>query len=307
MATKLYINYLRNYDISEQNISVTVRKILLRSDRNLQIKYSTGGQILSVDYDFSSAPVTGISEVTPNGYDDLVYRYMVDNEHLHLWIACFVPENTGIPTPDYQELTYDAMASVFLATGETSDLETASASPPSWIPTALTELQKKERVISKIKKWRDQVKTWLFESPTYAALVPDILTHLGYWLKSADYTIKLLWDEKVAGTTTYDWSVLEAVIDEAIKGPSTLDPDGDGAYNIEFFMNLKTAISSFPTGPTFGVIWVDWWSLTGTSTADDVSRVPNVVTSILTHSDMAHRIKSNIPNDYNPLSEYWTS
>ncbi|MYB01987.1 MAG: hypothetical protein F4118_12400 [Acidimicrobiaceae bacterium] len=303
---RIHINFLRLSDLPAGHTADKVLKILWLGNDTAQVKSSNNGQIRVFNLDFSNAPVTTDSQETPNGYSDIVYRYHKTTEMLNLWIACFVPDNTGIPNPDYEERMYDARTSIFLATGETNDVETPSGASPSWIPTALTELQKKERVISKIKKWREQVKRWLFEAPTYAALVPDILTHLGYWLKAADYTIKLLWDEKVAGTTTYDWSVLEAVIDEAIKGPSTLDPDGDGAYNVEFFMNLKTAISSFPTGPTFGVIWVDWWALTETSTADDVSRVPNMVTSILIHSDMANRIKGNIPTDYNPLTEYWS-
>lgn len=99
--------------------------------------------------------------------------------------------------------------------------------------------------------------------------------------------------------------MLEAVIDKAILGPSTLDPDGDGAYNAEFFMNLNTAISSFPNGPTFGVLWVDWWSLTSTSTVTDVSRVSNMVTDILTHAEQASRVKANLPTNYNPTTKYW--
>ncbi|MYK36129.1 MAG: hypothetical protein F4036_00030 [Gammaproteobacteria bacterium] len=301
MATKLYINYVRSNKVPGV---MDIAKIHVIEDRHLKISPDTGGQIASRDFDFRSSPVSEGSQVSPNGYADIIYRYLVDEDDLHLWIAVGVPTNTVLPKPDYQEIEYSAAATVFLASGETDTVEEAVIPTPDWVPGVLTDADKKERVKGKLDKWREQVKHWLREAPIYATLVRDIYTHLGFWLRSADYTIKVLWDEKVAGTTTYDWSVLEAIIDEAIKGPTTLDPDGDGAYNAEFFMNLNSAISSFPNGPTFGALWVNWYALTSTSTSSDVDRI-HVITDILTHADMSSRIKANMPDGYNPTLEYW--
>lgn len=301
MATKLYISYVRSDKVPGV---MDIAKIHVIEDRHLQISTDTGGQIASQDFDFRNSTPTDDSKNSPNGYADIIYRYLVDSDDLHLWIAVGVPTDTEMPSPDYQETEYSSAATVFLAAGETDTVEVSVVPTPNWVPGLLTDAQKKEKVKAKLSKWRDQINHWLREAPIYATLVKDIYTHLGFWLRSADYTIKVLWDEKNDGTTTYDWTVLEAIIDEAIKGPTTLDPDGDGAYNAEFFMNLNSAIASFPNGPNFGVLWTNWYTLTSASTSADVDRV-HVITDILTHDEMASRIKSNMPSNYNATLEYW--
>lgn len=299
MATKLYINYVRQ---SAVPTAPEVKKILVREDRHLQIKRVVDDIDVVTDFDFRLSPQTNRSINTPNGYADTIYRYLVDSSDLHVWVAGVVPENISLPKPDYQVIEHSAAATVFKVSGETDSVDTLSGTQPAWIPGALTTAEKKTRAITQIKAWRAQKRTWLLEAPEYADLVPNITTHLGYWLRSADYVLKLMFDMGVAGTL--DWLIVEAIAKEAIKGPRTLDPDGDGAYNVEFFQRLKVAAASYPTGPTFGALWVRTWDL---SEVDDVDRVADFTADVIqSHGQTTDRTYHNIPADYNSTADYWS-
>lgn len=298
----VHVNFLRADDLPTGQTVDETRKILWLGDDTAQVKCFDGVQIKAFNCDFSNAPVTVDSQETPNGYSDIIYRYHKTAELLSLWIACIVPDNTEIPKPDYQIFSPTAAATLWKAVGENDDVETALQSPPDWIPGALTTQQKKDRAITKIKAWREQKKAWLLESPEYADLVPEITKHLGYWLRSADYVLKLMYDMGVAGTL--DWLIVEAIAKEATKGPRTLDPDGDGAYNVEFFQRLKVAAAGYPTGPTFGALWVRTWDLSDVS---DVQRVADFTADVIqSHGQTTDRTYHSIPADYNSTAVYWS-
>lgn len=309
MATKLYINYVRQSDVPSAH---PVKKIHVRADKYIQVKerHPGHGGIDTIDhYNFSNAVETQGSVQVPRGYSEILYRYMIDADGtLHAWICCVVPENTALPVPDYQEKEYTSgfPVAVFLAQGETNTLDNGGGQP-NWLPGALTTADKKARAITKIRAFREQKKTWLLEAPEYADLVSNIVTHLGYWLRSADYVIKLMYDQGVAGTL--DWLIVEKIAAEAIKGPRTLDPDGDGAYNVGFFQRLKVATTNFPTGPSFGALWVRTWDLTGVG---DVDRVADFTANVIsshgsTDPALPDRTYHDIPATYNSTTEYWTS
>jgi len=300
MATKLYINYVRQ---SAVPLAPEVKKILVLSDRHLQIKRVVDGVDIVTDFDFRTSSRTTESLNTPNGYADTIYRYLIDNSDVHVWIAGVVPTGVSLPKPDYQVIEHSAAATVFKVSGETDSAETPSGTQPAWIPGALTTAEKKVRAIRAIKSWREQKKSWLLEAPEYADLVPNITTHLGYWLRSADYVLKLMYDMGVSGT--FDWLIVEAITKEAIKGPRTLDPDGDGAYNTEFFQRLKVASVGYPTGPTFGALWVRTWDLTDVV---DVDRVLDFTADVIqSHGQATDRTYHNIPADYDSTAIYWST
>lgn len=301
MATKLYINYVRRSDVPTAR---EVRKILLREDRHIRITHSVDGDQTATDYDFTASPTTGTSEVTPNGYADTIYRYLIDDSHLHVWIACAVPINMALPKPDYQVITATGAATVFLADGETGTIdESLTTSPPDWIPGALTTSEKKARAITAIKAWREQKRIWLLESPEYADLVPNISTHLGYWLRSGDWVINQEFTKPDA--TRYDYLIIAEIAKQAALGPRTLDPDGDGSYNVEFFQRLKAAAASFPNGPSFGALWVQTWDLTSVS---DVTRVDDFTADVIqSHGQTLDRTYHNLPAAYDSTADYWSS
>ena len=323
MATKLYINYVRKADISGEideirriHLAANCKRVHIREDDSFH------NMVIMRVYDFQNATQTeGSVQVPRPGYSDNIYRYMIDaDDVLHLWICCAVPLNTPLPVPDYQirEFSGYGTKTVWLANGE-QDRIVSGGSAPGWVPGALTEQQKKDRVITAIQAWRTRKKAWLLESLEYADLIPEISKHLGLWLRAADYGLSELWRLKVAGTITYDWLVLEAIVKEATKGPLTLDPDGDGAYNVEFFDTFRGLIAAYPSGPTdAAAIWVNWWELTGSSTAADVARRnmnDYIYGADVSQSDRDARRFAWRPTDvstpvsfatYNPTAKYWT-
>lgn len=312
MAVRIHVNFLRASDLPTGETVDKVRKILWLGSDTLQLKCYNGGQIKAFNCDFSNAPVTLDSQVTPNGYADIIYRYHKTDDNLHLWIAAVVPDNTEIPKPDYQVFSPTAATTVWKAVGENDDVETSLRPAPDWIPGTLSEAEKRARVGVALQAWREKKKVWLLESPQYADVIPEITKHLSLWLRAADYVLHELYGDKVVGTLTYDWLLLEAIAKEATKGPVTLDPDGDGAYNVEFFQHFATLVDSYPNGPTaFAALWVNWWELTGTSTVADVTR-KNMVTEVLMPTDTVDtRTKAwtdGVTLDaYNPATVYWTS
>lgn len=311
MATKLYINYVRQADVPTAH---PVKKIQLRSEKYIQIKERNPahGGIDTIDhFNFANAPETEGSVQVARGYAEIVYRYMVDADGtLHAWICCVVPENTALPVPDYQVKEYGSDAtfpvSVFLATGETDTLDNGGGQP-NWIPGALTTAEKKARAITAIQAWREQKQTWLLEAPEYADLVPDIINHLGYWLRSADWVLNQEFTKDDA--TRYDWLIIAAIAKAAAKGPRTLDANGDGSYDVEFFRRLKAAATAFPTGPNFGALWVRTWDLTGVA---DVRRVSDFTADVInshgsTSPLLVDRTYHNLPSSYDSTAEYWTT
>lgn len=309
MATTLYINYVRSADVPGVR---DVRHVYIWRDKVLCAKVMTGADTSEeVYYDFRNAAETLGSVSRPNGYSDFIYRYRIEGDTVHLWVAVGVPRDTPLPKPDYQVLETDVSAdagglSIFLATGETIDTSQPHRGTHDWVPGALTDAEKKARAIAKIKAWREQKKAWLLEAAEYADLVPNIVTHLGYWLRSADYVLKVMYEAGVAGTL--DWLLVEAIAKEAIKGPRTLDPDGDGAYNVVFFQRLKAAAVSFPTGPDFGALWVQTWDLTDVSDVDRVSDFTAEVIHSHGSSDplLPDRTYHSLPSSYNSTSVYWS-
>lgn len=313
MATKLYINYVRAADMPS-GIN-EVRRLKMKEDKNLFIDSHDGTNAVQHAYDFRGTPQDDHrSYVSPNGYNDLVYRYMVDGDGVHLWVCCIVPANTDMPSPDYQEITAAANTTVFIASGQT-DSALGTATVPNWIPQTFTDAAKKARAVEAIKAWRMRKKAWLLESPEYADLIPEITKHLGYWLRAADYAIWYEFDQKKrddAGesiTGAKDWLIIEAMAKEMSKGPLTLDPDGDGAYNAEFFQRFRAfiygatapSVPAHPTGPSQGVLYLN---TTATWTSpDDVERVEFTYT-LMQHASQRTRY-AGLSAAYNPTTEYW--
>ena len=307
--TKLYLNFVAEGDIQ----APVVKKVILRSNKILQIKRVVGGADVVTEYNFANSAVTD-GTVSRSDYSDSLYRYRVDAEGtVHLWIAVVVPDGTDMPASDYQELTYSAIASVWKIATENWTIETASGTQPDWIPGALTDAQKKARFVVAIKRWREQIKTWLLESPQYADLITDITRHLALWLRGADFVIYK--EATKADADRYDWLILEAIVNEAIKGPRTLDANGDGAYDVEFFRLFRSVITGAPNGPTFGALWVQTWDLTQVS---DVTRVNNFKSLILSHGSTNQyyqdRTYHNLPaitdttaTGYDATADYWSS
>ena len=308
MATKLYINYVRLSEFPAARYEV--KQLYLSADKVLNAITTENGRT-RWRFRFSISAETVGSVQTPHGYHDTVYRYMVKGDTVHLWVCVAVPTDTEMPVPDYQELTLSGATEIFAATGETINTAVEGNNNYGWVPgSTLSDAEKKARAIAKIKAWRAQKKAWLLEAPEYADLVPNIVTHLGYWLRSADYVIWYEFNKKNTNANgAYDWDIIEEIAKEAIKGPRTLDPDGDGAYNVEFFQRLKVAATGFPTGPTFGALWVRTWDLTSVGNVDRVADfTANVISSHgSTDSSLPDRTYHDIPVTYNSTTEYWTS
>jgi len=302
----LDIQYIR---ASEVPTLPEVLKIIAIANKRLQVKTRMDTTVSTYDFDFRLSGTTrkGTIGLSPQGHANILYQYFVSASDLDATLVCPVPANTPLPTPLNQRKEISTFPSnLFIATGETAVAETTHA-VPSWIPGALSETEKKERFIHKVKAWREQIKKWLLEAPQYADLVPDIINHLGYWLRAADWVIHQEATKAVA--QRYDWLILEAICKEAMLGPRTLDADGDGSYDVVFFRRLKEAATTFPNGPGFGALWVQTWDLTSPA---DVSRVADFTANVInthgsTNSFSPDRTYHNLPAAYDPTAEYWSN
>ena len=319
MAAKIHLNFVRKADISGEideirriHLAANCKRVHIREDDSFH------NMVIMRVYDFQNATQTeGSVQVPRPGYSDNIYRYMIDaDDVLHLWICCAVPLNTPLPVPDYQirEFSGYGTKTVWLANGE-QDRIVSGGSAPGWVPGALTEQQKKDRVITAIKAWRAKKKAWLLESPEYADLIPEITKHLGYWLRAADYAIYYEWNRKNTDVDgAYSWDIIEAMVKEATKGPLSLDPDGDGAYNVEFFqafraliyghddtVNNQNDIPAHPNGPSHGTIWLNTESTW--AAASDVQRQTLNYTLITAQSSRF----TGLTTAYNPTNQYWSS
>ncbi|MCY3739906.1 MAG: hypothetical protein OXH00_02680 [Candidatus Poribacteria bacterium] len=315
MAAKIHLNFVRKADISGEideirriHLDTNCKRVHIREDDSFH------DEVITRQYDFQNAAQTeGSVQVPRPGYSDNIYRYMIDaDDVLHLWICCAVPLNTPLPVPDYQikEFSGSGTKTVWLANGE-QDSIVLGGSAPGWVPGALTEQEKKDRTITAVKAWRARKKAWLLESPEYADLIPEITKHLGYWLRAADYAIKVEFTKKVDGDNdAYDWPIIEAIAKEMTKGPLSLDPDGDGAYNVEFFQAFRGLIygstvvpivPAHPNGPSQGVLWLN----TGTTwaSAADVERQTFTYSLMETQSTRYAGLSAT----YISTHEYWSS
>ena len=299
MATKVYLNFVPVGRIT----APVVKKVQVVGDKDLHIKRVVNGVEGVWQYDFTGMPVVGTSQ-TPDSYEDTIYRYQHDADGtLHVWVAVVTDE---LPEVRYQVQEHSAQATVWLGTGQDSTIETAT-SAPTWIPGSLSSSQWRAIAEAKIPVWRSQIRKWLMEAPQYGDLVPDILTHLGYWLRSADFMVKRAWaGPNGNGPGAMSWEVFSTFMDECIKGPSTLDPDGDGSYEVGFFTRLKQATIAYPQGPTFGAIWVNWWDLNNNSDPSDVVRVGDMMRDVLAVGHLSTRtVSDDFDGSYDPLYKYW--
>jgi len=298
MEIVYYLNFVAQGVIT----APVIKKILHKTGDIIQITRVVNSIDVVTEYDFNNTPI--MDTVSRPDYQDSVYRFLKDAAGvLHVWIAVVLPTGTSPPQSDSQEVRHSTPATVWKATGEDDSVGTASGTQPDWIPGALTEAEKQARVSAELVLWRAQIADWLLQAPRYASLISDILNHLGKWLKSADYLIHTL----VVSETRLDWLLLEAIIKEARKGPRSLDPDGDGAYNAEFFMLFQSAVTSYPNGPDFGALWVNWYEISDTSEVSDVTRVQNMINDVLHPLHIGTRTRAGMPSNYNPTTQYWTS
>ena len=138
MATYVYIDHIRQADYPDVP---ECKVVALHRDENFRIKYDISGTEGMRRYNFKGALKTDSSIETPNGYEDIIYRYEIDgNQDLHAWIACAVPTDTELPNPAYQELFFESTGQsypvgIFLAEGETSP-NLGSGMIPTWMPDA---------------------------------------------------------------------------------------------------------------------------------------------------------------------------
>jgi len=135
--------------------------------------------------------------------------------------------------------------------------------------------------------------------------VPNISTCFGYYLRSADYVLKRMFQQGKDGKL--DWQIVEAIVKEATKGPKSLDPAGDGDYEAAFFVELKEILTNRPSQPDFGALWVRTWDLTRIS---DVKRIDNfkddvVETHGATDPKKPDRTYSDMPQNYDSTNDYW--
>ena len=301
MATKVYMNFVPVGRIT----APVVKKVQVIGDKDLHIKRVVNNVDEVWQYDFTGMPVI-TTRGTPNSYEDTIYRYEHDADGtLHVWIAVVTDD---LPEVLYQVQEHSAQATVWKATGEVNTVETATDAP-TWIPGALSTSEWREIAEAKLPEWRNQIKKWLMEAPQYGDIMPDIVNHLGYWLKSADYIIYHIWVKCDLGAAdAMSWEVFSTFLDECIKGPSLLDPDGDGSYEPLFFQRLQAAATAYPTGPTFGALWVNHWDLDQNSNASDVERVSNMIEDVLADSVRDARTDSSygkVKSTYNPVATYW--
>lgn len=314
MATQIYLNFVRRADVPTAPL---FKKLHLKRDKVIAAKMiEVGGNTLFAEWDFENAPdsMDTIDVPQARGYRDGVYRYLIKGSTAHIWVAVGVPDDTEIPVPDYQEIQASTQQAVFIAHGETNALESTYNVGFGWMPGALSETDKKNRCIEDIKAWRLKKKAWLLESPEYADLIPEITKHLGYWLRAADYAIYYEFNRKNTNVNgAYGWDVIEAMAREAAKGPLSLDPDGDGAYNVEFFQAFRGliygssamggAIPPHPNGPSAGTIWLNTEASPAWASPSDVQR-QTLTYSLIT--SQASRF-TGLTAAYNPTTAYWSS
>lgn len=289
MATKLRINYLRSSDLPGVG---TTQKIFLPSDKIVEIKcHSTGGQILNEQYDFSSAVPMETSGESPNGYSDLIYRYLIEDDAVTLWLACVVSDDTALPTPDYQEYEItDFPRTIFLSEGITDGSEAVTGNP-SWVAdlNAMTYPQKQALAVSAIKAWRNYKEDSIVRSERYLDLNPLLPGHVAYWFRSADRVIQKFFQDP-----DVDPLIVAEMAKKASEGPTTIDD------RLTLLRNLTGLIGQFADGPTFAAIWVETRNL---SSPSDVTR-KTIVEVLATRGTPADETY-DLPADYDSTKTDW--
>ena len=291
MSTILKINYLISTDLPEIG---NITKIIVAADRVLEIKcHDSGGQLLNQRYDFSSAVSKSESCESPNVYSDLIYRYLIEDDDLTLWIACVVPDDTKLPIPAYQEyIVNDFPKTIFLAEGVPDGSEIITNSP-SWVSelSTLTYAEKQQRAVAEVKEWRNQKEEWIENASRYIDLNPDIPKHIGYWMRSADRVIQKFFQDP-----DIDPLIVAEMAKQATKGPSTYDPDNPSML----FRNLLSVINTFPNGPDFSAIWVETLNL---NSAADVER--KTILQVLQTRSTQQNETYDLPSDYDSTETDW--
>ena len=290
MSTILKINYLKTNDLP--NVG-TITKIIVSSDRVIDIKcHDTGGEILNQRYDFSSAVSKPSSCESPNVYSDLIYRYLIEEDDLTIWIACVVPDDTSLPSPDYQEYIIETFPfTIFLAQG-ISDSPEAITNSPLWVSNLnrLTYTEKQERAVIAIKEWRIQKEEWLAEVQRHIDLNPKLPEHLGYWLRSADRVIQRFFQD-----SNTDPLIVEQLAKIITAGPPTL------GSQVALLRNLQSLITQFPNGPDFAAAWVTTLNLTQPSDVQSKELVQVIATRTNADPDETY----DLPTDYDSTQDDW--
>ena len=288
MSTKLNINYLR---VSDLRIG-TITKIIVSADRVLEIKcHDDGGQILNNGYDFTSAVSKPESCESPNGYNDLIYRYQIEDDDLTLWIACVVPSDTKLPLPDYQEYTVNEFpTTIFLAEG-TTDVSELITNNPSWVSelSALTYPEKQRRSVNQIKEMLIKKEEDIERSSRTLDLNPELPKHVGYWWRSAVAVIKMFFQD-----SNTDPLIVAEMAKQAAAGPTTRDDQ------LTLLRNLNSLIARFPNGPDFAAVWVETQNLTSPS---DVRR--KTMLQVLSTRGTAQDETYDLPSDFDSTDESW--
>ena len=254
MATKLKINYLRASDLPGVDF---INKITVSADSVIDIKcHSTGGQVYTIRHDFSDAVVMEDSGQSPNGYADLIYRYLKTADDLTVWVACVVPDDTELPVLDYQEyevLTFPTH--VFLAEGE-QEVLSVPTSTAAWV-TALGDLsysEKQDICVREVNAMLLQKDEDLIQATRAIDLNSEIPKHVGLWWRVAIAVIKRFFQDE-----DIDPLIVAEMAKQAAAGPTTRSDQ------FMLLRNLQGLITQFPTGPPFAAIWVETRNLNNPS------------------------------------------
>ena len=289
MATEVNINFLR----SENLPSVPeIKKIIVSSDKIIDINFlQMDGQTVNKRYNFSSAFSMNESGQSPNGYTDLIYRYLVADNLLKIWLACVVPENTEMPNEIDQTFLVEAFPeTLFLAEG-ISDGSSTITETIAWT-TALATLsdeKKKEIAIREIETMLAKKESDIENASKFLDLNPQIPAHVGYWWRSAVAVIKRFYQD-----TTVDKLIVAEMAKQAAAGPTTRNDQ------LTLLRNLTGLITRFPNGPNFAAIWVETRNLNSPS---DVQRktVLEVLQTRGTGADETYPM----PDNFDSTDESW--
>ena len=296
---KIHLNFVPKDKINAPEVT----KVQFAPPAHLYVNRLINGAEEVNHYDFSHVQPGGTQQA-PGRYQDTVYRWHKDNHKsmVNVWIAVVTDD---LPETKYRVSGHKAKKTVWKAKGQNNAFDTVTHKP-TWAPSMMTDADWKAIADAKLPLWREQIARWLMLSPQYAHYMPDITTYFGYWLKSADAALFEIRSTVVAQPNKMSWKIFGTVLDEVIKGPKSLDPEGDGAFEPLYFQRLAEIKETYPTGPDFGLIWVNVWDLTDMSIPSDVIRVKNITKDILDDKIRTYRTQPVRKYDeYNPLEVYW--
>ena len=297
---KIHLNFVPKSKINAPEVT----KVQFAPPAHLYVNRIINGAEEVNHYDFSHVQPGGTKQ-PPGRYQDTVYRWHKDSHKgmVNVWIAVVTDD---MPETKYRVSGHKAKKTVWKAKGQNNAFDTVTHKP-TWVPDRKTDAEWRKDAEARLPLWREQIGRWLMLSSQYSHFMPDATTQLGYWLRSADAALWKLWSSTVGEPKEMSWEVFGTVLDEMIKGPKSLDPNGDGAFEPLFFQRLAKIKETFPTGPTFGMIWVNHWDLIDINEPADVIRVNNIIKDVLddTHNMRVNRVVTIIPADHDPLEVYW--